>query len=176
MTQMYASGRTCQFRVQCRFASMTQICNLMCCCDDRPSIWADCVRAEPVIYDQVNGADRPVTMVRVFVGDKPTWKTREHPLRTDKRFRITGIPTLIRWENGAQASRLEASEAADETKIKRLMRTRSSRSSSMSSGGSRSASSSPRASKSKSSSFTSKRTSWRVCMQSYATWTCMQIK
>ncbi|KAG0591349.1 hypothetical protein M758_1G165000 [Ceratodon purpureus] len=119
----------------------------------------DCVRAEPVIYDQVNGADRPVTMVRVFVGDKPTWKTREHPLRTDKRFRITGIPTLIRWENGAQASRLEASEAADETKIKRLMRTRSSRSSSMSSGGSRSASSSPRASKSKSSSFTSKRTS-----------------
>lgn len=116
-------------------------------------IHADCAKAEPLIYQQVNEIDKPVTLVRVYVGDKATWRTAEHRLRRDKRLKLKGVPTLIRWENGGIAGRLEDYEADDEKKIKRLMKmgTRS-RASSMSSSNSQSASSSPR---SKSNSYAS---------------------
>jgi len=80
------------------------------------------VKAEPIIYQQVNEADKPVTLVRVFVGDKATWRRPEHRLRKDKRLKLKGVPTLIRWENGSITGRLEDYEADDDKKIKRLMR------------------------------------------------------
>jgi hypothetical protein len=82
---------------------------------------ADCVRAEPIIYKVVNESETPVTLVRVYVGDRPTWRTPDHPLRCDGRFKLKGVPTLIRWENGAIAGRLEDYEADKEMKIKKLI-------------------------------------------------------
>lgn len=79
------------------------------------------MRAEPIIYKLVNESPAPVTLVRVYVGDKPTWRTPEHPLRRDERFQLKGVPTLIRWENGAIAGRLEDYEAHKETQIQQLM-------------------------------------------------------
>jgi len=81
----------------------------------------DCVRAEPIIYKAVNESASPVTLVRVYVGDRPTWRSPDHPLRSDERFHLKGVPTLIRWENGAIAGRLEDYEADKEMKIKQLM-------------------------------------------------------
>ncbi|XP_024395982.1 thioredoxin-like protein Clot [Physcomitrium patens] len=82
----------------------------------------DCVRAEPIIYKLVNESESPVTLVRVYVGDKPTWRTSDHPLRCDDRFKLKGVPTLIRWENGAISGRLEDYEADKEMKIKELLK------------------------------------------------------
>ncbi|KAL2642493.1 hypothetical protein R1flu_010080 [Riccia fluitans] len=76
----------------------------------------DCVRAEPVIYKVVDGAEKPVTLLRVYVGDRPTWWNPEHPLRKDSRFALKGVPTLVKWENGGIAGRLEDHEAHVEEK------------------------------------------------------------
>lgn len=81
----------------------------------------DCERAEPVIYKAVNEIEKPVTLVRIYVGDRPTWRTPDHPLRCDKRFKLKGVPTLIRWENGGVAGRLEDYEAHNEIKVKKLL-------------------------------------------------------
>ncbi|KAL3695819.1 hypothetical protein R1sor_009895 [Riccia sorocarpa] len=81
----------------------------------------DCVRAEPVIYKVVDGAEKPVTLVRVYVGDRPTWRNAEHPLRKDPRFTLKGVPTLIKWENGGITGRLEDYEAHVEEKVKKLI-------------------------------------------------------
>ncbi|BAF19423.1 thioredoxin-like protein Clot [Oryza sativa Japonica Group] len=75
----------------------------------------DCNVAEPVIYDRVEaaakGKEKDVVLLRAYVGDKPTWRDPAHPWRADPRFRLTGVPTLIRWENGAAAARLGDDEA-----------------------------------------------------------------
>ncbi|KAF0890975.1 hypothetical protein E2562_005086 [Oryza meyeriana var. granulata] len=52
-----------------------------------------------------------MVLLRAYVGDKPTWRDRAHPWRVDPRFRLTGVPTLIRWENGTAAARLGDDEA-----------------------------------------------------------------
>ncbi|EFJ07219.1 hypothetical protein SELMODRAFT_134020 [Selaginella moellendorffii] len=95
--------------------------------DRIPSIgrsWCpDCVRAEPVIYKEVESAGHKVTLVRVNVGDKPTWRDPAHPLRIDPRFRLTGVPTLIRWSSGTIVDRLEDHEAHLADKVRRLVNT-----------------------------------------------------
>jgi len=83
------------------------------------SLSANCVQAEPIIHQKVNETDKPVTLVQVYVGDKATWRTPEHRLTSDKRLKQKGVPTLIRWENGAIAGRLEDYEADYIQKIKR---------------------------------------------------------
>ncbi|XP_006656041.1 thioredoxin-like protein Clot [Oryza brachyantha] len=71
----------------------------------------DCNVAEPVIYERVEALGKDVVLLRAYVGDKPTWRDPAHPWRVDPRFRLTGVPTLIRWENGAAAARLGDDEA-----------------------------------------------------------------
>ena len=36
----------------------------------------------------------------------PGWKTPAHPLRSDPRFRLGGIPTLVHWQGGRVAAKL----------------------------------------------------------------------
>ncbi|KAG6554165.1 hypothetical protein Mapa_004081 [Marchantia paleacea] len=81
----------------------------------------DCVRAEPVIYRVVDGVEKPVTLLRVYVGDRPTWRNPEHALRNDSRFALKGVPTLIKWENGGITGRLEDHEAHVEEKVRKLV-------------------------------------------------------
>lgn len=81
----------------------------------------DCERAEPVIYKLVNEIEKPVTLIRIYVGDRPTWRTPDNPMRCDERFKLKGVPTLIRWENGGVAGRLEDYEAHNEIKVKKLL-------------------------------------------------------
>lgn len=84
-------------------------------------VCADCVRAEPVIYRVVDGFEKPVTLLRVYVGDRPTWRNPEHALRKDSRFALKGVPTLIKWENGGITGRLEDHEAHVEEKVRKLV-------------------------------------------------------
>ncbi|XP_061997825.1 thioredoxin-like protein Clot [Rosa rugosa] len=81
----------------------------------------DCVRAEPVIYKKLEAAPGDVALLRAYVGDRPTWRTPQHPWRVDSRFKVTGVPTLIRWENDAVKGRLEDYEAHVEKKIDTLV-------------------------------------------------------
>ncbi|KAF9597872.1 hypothetical protein IFM89_021957 [Coptis chinensis] len=81
----------------------------------------DCVRAEPVIYKKLEASSDDVALLRAFVGDRPTWRNAHHPLRTDSKFKLTGVPTLVRWENEAITGRLEDHEAHVEHKIDTLI-------------------------------------------------------
>ncbi|GJN28911.1 hypothetical protein PR202_gb17085 [Eleusine coracana subsp. coracana] len=73
---------------------------------------ADCNVAEPVIYKKLEALQgRDAVLLRAYVGDKPTWRNPSHPWRVDPRFQLKGVPTLIRWEKGAAAARLEDDEA-----------------------------------------------------------------
>ncbi|GMY22337.1 thioredoxin-like protein Clot [Fagus crenata] len=81
----------------------------------------DCVRAEPVIYKKLETGSDDVALLRAFVGDRPTWRNPQHPWRVDSRFKITGVPTLVRWENDTIQGRLEDHEAHLENKIDALV-------------------------------------------------------
>ncbi|KAA8515711.1 hypothetical protein F0562_018678 [Nyssa sinensis] len=81
----------------------------------------DCVRAEPVIYKKLEAASDDVALLRAYVGDRPTWRNLQHPWRVDATFKLTGVPTLILWENDAVKGRLEDHEAHLEHKIDALL-------------------------------------------------------
>ncbi|KAK6143131.1 hypothetical protein DH2020_023479 [Rehmannia glutinosa] len=81
----------------------------------------DCVRAEPVIYKKLEASSDNVALLRAYVGDRPTWRNPHHPLRSDSTFKLTGVPTLISWEDGAIKGRLEDHEAHLERKIDTLL-------------------------------------------------------
>ncbi|CAA0842522.1 Thioredoxin-like protein Clot [Striga hermonthica] len=81
----------------------------------------DCVRAEPVIYNKLEAWPENVALLRAYVGDRPTWRNPMHPLRIDSIFKLRGVPTLVRWENGGIKGRLEDNEAHLEHKINTLL-------------------------------------------------------
>ncbi|PHT35424.1 Thioredoxin-like protein Clot [Capsicum baccatum] len=81
----------------------------------------DCVRAEPVIYKKLEASSDDIALLRAYVGDRPTWRTPQHPWRVDGRFSLKGVPTLIRWENDAIKGRLEDHEAHLDHKIASLL-------------------------------------------------------
>nr|ADR70873.1 thioredoxin-like family protein [Hevea brasiliensis] len=80
-----------------------------------------CVRAEPVIYKKLEASSDDITLLRADVGDRPTWRNPQHPWRLDSRFKLTGVPTLVSWENDAIKGRLEDYEAHLEHKINALV-------------------------------------------------------
>ena len=81
----------------------------------------DCVVAEPVIYEKLGATSDEVILLRAYVGDRPTWRNPSHPWRVDPRFKLRGVPTLIRWENDAIIGRLEDHEAHIGEKIDALL-------------------------------------------------------
>ncbi|PON52807.1 Thioredoxin-like fold containing protein [Parasponia andersonii] len=81
----------------------------------------DCVRAEPVIYKKLEATSDDVALLRAYVGDRHTWRNPQHPWRVDPKFKLTGVPTLIRWENDTISGRLEDYEAHLENKIDALV-------------------------------------------------------
>ncbi|KAL3615389.1 hypothetical protein CASFOL_041050 [Castilleja foliolosa] len=93
--------------------------------DDEPSTkrsWCpDCVGAEPVILKKLEASPDNVALLRAYVGDRPTWRNPEHPWRVDSSFKLKGVPTLIRWEDGVIKGRLEDHEAHLEEKIDSIL-------------------------------------------------------
>ncbi|KAM7508984.1 hypothetical protein LguiA_019437 [Lonicera macranthoides] len=82
----------------------------------------DCVRAEPVIYKKLEESPDDVALLRAYVGDRATWRNPQHPWRTDSKFKLKGVPTLVLWENDAVKGRLEDHEAHVERKIDALLK------------------------------------------------------
>lgn len=84
-------------------------------------LFSDCVRAEPVIYKKLEASSEDVALLKAYVGDRPTWRNPQHPLRIDPQFKLKGVPTLILWENDVIKGRLEDHEAHVERKIDALL-------------------------------------------------------
>ena len=43
---------------------------------------------------------------RLQVGSRAAWKDRQHPLRHHPLLQLTGIPTLVRWQNSMPTAKL----------------------------------------------------------------------
>ncbi|KAL1206411.1 Thioredoxin-like protein Clot [Cardamine amara subsp. amara] len=71
----------------------------------------DCVRAEPVINKILEESTEEVNLIRAYAGDRPTWRNPAHPWRVDPRFKLTGVPTLVRWDGDSVKGRLEDHQA-----------------------------------------------------------------
>ncbi|KAK7348708.1 hypothetical protein VNO80_23333 [Phaseolus coccineus] len=83
----------------------------------------DCVRAEPVIYKKLEASYDDIALLRASVEDRQTWRNPKHPWRVEPRFMLTGVPTLIHWDNDTVKGRLEDYEAHLENKIETLVET-----------------------------------------------------
>ena len=84
---------------------------------DGKSWCPDCVAAKPIIeknYEYLKAGD---TFITVFVGDLPTWKNKQHPLRIDDKFKVTGVPTLFLYKS---QQRLVEPQCADTNLVKML--------------------------------------------------------
>lgn len=64
----------------------------------------DCRRAQPAVERAAAAAG--AALLVVDVGDKPGWKSAEHPFRTDSALALTCIPTLLAWDSGSAGARL----------------------------------------------------------------------
>ncbi|CAL9071682.1 unnamed protein product, partial [Musa acuminata var. zebrina] len=84
-------------------------------------LFVDCNVAEPIIYEKLEASNSNLVLLRAYVGDRPTWRNPSHPWRVDPRFKLKGVPTLIRWENEAVAGRLEDYEAHIGDKIDSIL-------------------------------------------------------
>ena len=43
---------------------------------------------------------------RLQVGPRAVWKDKQHPLRHHPSLQLTGIPTLVHWQNGMPTAKL----------------------------------------------------------------------
>eukprot|EP01083_Nonionella_stella_P194434 717207_1 len=58
----------------------------------------DCVASKPVIEQNMKYVNKDTdTFITVYVGDLRYWKDKNNPFRTDKRFKVTGVPTLLQY-------------------------------------------------------------------------------
>ncbi|CAL9754599.1 unnamed protein product [Musa acuminata subsp. burmannicoides] len=97
---------------------------IFACCllfDLNAILFVDCNVAEPIIYEKLEASNSNLVLLRAYVGDRPTWRNPSHPWRVDPRFKLKGVPTLIRWENESVAGRLEDYEAHIGDKIDSIL-------------------------------------------------------
>ena len=64
----------------------------------------DCVQSKEGVRRAA--ASRAVPLLEVDVGDRGAWRAPAHPLRTDPRFGLSGIPTLFYWADGKPQAKL----------------------------------------------------------------------
>mmetsp|Transcript_11165 Transcript_11165/g.18242 ORF Transcript_11165/g.18242 Transcript_11165/m.18242 type:complete len:148 (-) Transcript_11165:68-511(-) len=82
----------------------------------------DCRVADPIIRRVLKRLPSELKIVVVPVGDRSTYKTSGHPYRTDKKIRLTAIPTLIPWSSkGPINKRLVEGQIADEELLQELL-------------------------------------------------------
>lgn len=78
----------------------------------------DSVRAKPYIDNNIKylNNDRD-TLITVYVGQKKEWKNMNNVFRTDQRFKLKGVPTLLQYKTD---KRLVVDECCNANHVKRL--------------------------------------------------------
>merc|ERR1712141_660825 len=77
----------------------------------------DCVTAYPVIEKCFKDTNENVTLLCVEVGPRELWKQQDNPFRTDEKFNLKALPTLIRW---GSPQRLVEEECSNEVLVQLL--------------------------------------------------------
>ncbi|MFH4980759.1 hypothetical protein AB6A40_007468 [Gnathostoma spinigerum] len=86
----------------------------------------DCVEAEPAIENVLKDVqsssyaeDNNLRVIECFVGQREYWKDKQNPFRTDPKFSVSCIPTLM--EYGAKSKRLSEAQLRKEDLIRELI-------------------------------------------------------
>ncbi|KAL4003320.1 hypothetical protein ACH3XW_7120 [Acanthocheilonema viteae] len=92
--------------------------------DDGKSWCPDCVRAEPIIEKVIEeivssgDTDTDFAFIECGVGLRTDWKDQTNAFRTDERFKLKEIPTLLDYNN--KVKRLSGEQCANELLVKEL--------------------------------------------------------
>ncbi|VDK67286.1 unnamed protein product [Onchocerca ochengi] len=82
----------------------------------------DCVQAEPIIEKViekiVSSDDTDLTFIECGVGQRTDWKDQKNAFRTDERFKLKEIPTLMDYNN--KAKKLSGEQCANELLVEEL--------------------------------------------------------
>ena len=83
------------------------------------SSWCpDCVLSEPVLRATLGRVAPALAVYECPVGTRAAWKGQaEHPYRRHPAFRVSRIPTLIRFRAGVEIGRLVEGPCADPAAI-----------------------------------------------------------
>ncbi|CAL1301763.1 unnamed protein product [Larinioides sclopetarius] len=66
--------------------------------DDKGKSWCpDCVAAEPIIEEGLKIAPEDSVFIYCSVGDRTYWKDPNNEFRKDPNFKLTSVPTLVKW-------------------------------------------------------------------------------
>jgi hypothetical protein len=68
-------------------------------------------------------SSKQATLLRVYVGDRTTWRDPSHPFRTElplSRF-IRGVPSLVKWAKDGPQESLGDQEAQDENVVTKFV-------------------------------------------------------
>ena len=84
---------------------------------------SDCVTAEPAINKIAVplAKENELPLYIVSCGLREVWKDKQHPLRISYVFKLTGVPTMVKVEDGEVLQRLVEGELADETMLTLMM-------------------------------------------------------
>ncbi|XP_014679201.1 PREDICTED: thioredoxin domain-containing protein 17-like [Priapulus caudatus] len=70
----------------------------------------DCVTAEPIIHESFKKCPDDHVLIHCTVGERNFWKDKACIFRTDARFKLNAVPTLMRW---GKPQRLEETQCTD---------------------------------------------------------------
>lgn len=58
----------------------------------------DCVISEPIVRQELESLNNSAAVyIYCAVGSREDWKNKNNKFRTDKRLKLTGVPTLMKW-------------------------------------------------------------------------------
>ena len=83
--------------------------------DENGNSWCpDCVVAKPKIKKAMNVLkdEKDWTFITVYVGERAIWKDKKNPFRTDERFKVSGVPTLLLYKTQKRLVEGEIKEAS----------------------------------------------------------------
>ncbi|BFZ59828.1 hypothetical protein YB2330_000849 [Saitoella coloradoensis] len=81
---------------------------------------SDCHDADPLILRAVATFD--AVLIQCPVGDRASWKSADNGFRVDETFRLTAIPTVIKWLDGEEVSRVVEEGCKDEAVLMEFFR------------------------------------------------------
>lgn len=68
--------------------------------DDSGKSWCpDCNDADPVIKNGLKNAQDGSLFITCDVGERSVWKDPENEFRKHPSYKLTGIPTLMKWKS-----------------------------------------------------------------------------
>jgi len=80
--------------------------------DTEESWCPDCRAAKAPINHFIENRPK-IQFFDCLVGQRDAWKARDHPYRLHPKFKITGVPTLMKWQDGKSVLTLGEADCAN---------------------------------------------------------------